>query len=141
MDADRPPWPSAIAHHFVRTTRLSRSISLQPPLVSREGPPYAFLRTLFPFALTVFFGYFLLWLPEKRKREEIKNMLDGLKENDRVITAGGIHGTVTNVRREQDMVTIRVDEATGTKIRVGRSAIAQVISDNKKDGAEGTSQT
>ena len=109
------------------------------PLLAQEGDPNALMRTMFPIVLIIFFGYFLLWLPEKRKREEVRKMLDGLKENDRVVTAGGIHGTVTNVRREQDMVTVRIDEATGTKIRVGRSAIAQVLTDSK-DEADGKSK-
>ena len=86
-----------------------------------------------PIILIVLFGYFLLWLPEKRKRQEMQSMLDNLKENDRVVTSGGIHGLVTNVRRDNDTVTIRVDEATGTKIRVGKAAIAQVVTDSRSE--------
>jgi preprotein translocase subunit YajC len=62
-------------------------------------------------------------------------MITNLKEKDRVVTIGGIHGVVTNVQRERDEVTVRVDEATGTKIRVSASAIARVITDeNKTEG-------
>ena len=43
-------------------------------------------------------------------------MLAGLKEKDRVVTIGGIHGVVTNVQRDREEVTIRVDEATGAKL-------------------------
>jgi preprotein translocase subunit YajC len=49
-----------------------------------------------------------------------------------VVTIGGIHGVVTNVQREAGMVTLRVDESTGTKLRVGTSAIARVIKDEDK---------
>lgn len=80
--------------------------------------------------------YFLFWLPEKRKRDESQKQLESLKENDRVVTVGGIHGMVTNVRREQEMVTLRIDESTGTKIRVGIQAIARVLSEPKGDEAE-----
>ena len=100
------------------------------PLLAQEGDPAALLRTFLPLVLIVIFGYFLLWLPEKKKREDTRQMLENLKENDRVITAGGIHGVVTNVRIENDTVTVRVDESTGTKIRLGKSAILQVVVDD-----------
>ena len=86
-------------------------------------------------------GYFLLWVPEKRRRNALKEKLDSMKENDHVITAGGIHGTVTGIRRDQDMVTIRIDEATGTKIRLGRSAIAQVLSDDDSNDTDPKTKT
>jgi preprotein translocase subunit YajC len=72
-------------------------------------------------------GYFILWRPEQRKRQEFRGMLDNLKDKDRVVTIGGIHGVVTNIQKDADLVTIRVDEATGAKIRVNTSAIARVV--------------
>jgi preprotein translocase subunit YajC len=59
-------------------------------------------------------------------------MVENLKETDRVVTIGGIYGVVTNVQREQGIVTLRVDESTGAKIRVGTSSIARVITDEDK---------
>jgi preprotein translocase subunit YajC len=47
-----------------------------------------------------------------------------------VVTIGGIHGVVTNVQRDAERVTLRVDESTGTKLRVNASAIARVITDD-----------
>ena len=49
------------------------------------------------------------------------------------MTVGGIHGVVTNVQRDRDEVTLRVDESTGTKIRVGTSAITRVVTDDEKN--------
>lgn len=80
--------------------------------------------------LLLLMGYFLLWRPEQRKRQESRSMLDNLKEKDRVVTIGGIHGVVTNVQRDADLVTIRVDESTGTKIRVNTGAISRVVVDD-----------
>ena len=53
-------------------------------------------------------------------------MLSGVKKNDRVVTIGGIKGVVTNVQRDNDEVTINVDESAGTKIRVTFAAIANI---------------
>jgi preprotein translocase subunit YajC len=78
--------------------------------------------------------YFLILRPQKTKEKEFRSLVDNLKETDRVVTIGGIHGVVTNVQRDAGMVTIRVDESTGTKIKVGTSAVARVVTDEEKPG-------
>jgi preprotein translocase subunit YajC len=100
-------------------------------LAQAEGDANALPRMMFLILMLGMAFYFILWLPEKRKRDESRKQLENLKENDRIVTAGGIHGTVTNVRRDQQIVTVRVDESTGTKIRLATSAIAQVLTDQK----------
>jgi preprotein translocase subunit YajC len=75
--------------------------------------------------------------PQKKKEDDFKRLIAELKENDHVITIGGIHGVVTNVQRDADRVTIRVDESTGTKLRINSSAIARVVTDD--DNSSGTS--
>ena len=77
--------------------------------------------------------YFMLIRPQKRKEQELRAMVHNLKENDRVVTIGGIHGVVTNVQRDADRVTIRVDETTGTKLRVNMSAVARVITGEEQE--------
>jgi preprotein translocase subunit YajC len=62
----------------------------------------------------------------------LRDLVANLKEKDRVVTIGGIHGVVTNVQRDRDEITVRVDETTGTKIRVSASAIARVINEETK---------
>lgn len=57
-----------------------------------------------------------------------------LKKNDRIITIGGIHATVTNVSSGSDEVTVKIDEATNTKIRITRTAIQKVV--NSKDSSK-----
>ena len=73
--------------------------------------------------------YFLLMRPQKKERNRQQAMLAAVKKNDRVVTAGGIFGVVTNVRTEANEVTIKVDEATNTKLRVTLNSIARVLSD------------
>ncbi len=62
-------------------------------------------------------------------------MLAAVKKNDRVVTAGGIYGVVTNVHQEADEVTVKVDEATNTKLRVTLSSIVRVLGDEPSDEA------
>jgi preprotein translocase subunit YajC len=71
--------------------------------------------------------YFMLLRPERHRRAEMGKMLEHLKKNDRIVTVGGIFGTVVNVDKGTDQITIKVDEATNAKLRILRSAVSRVI--------------
>jgi preprotein translocase subunit YajC len=95
--------------------------------------PRSGFESMFPaLALIMVLFYFLILRPQKNKDQQFRSMVENLKETDRVVTIGGIHGVVANVQRDTGMVTLRVDESTGTKIRVGTSAIARVITEDDK---------
>jgi preprotein translocase subunit YajC len=81
------------------------------------------------FAMVGVLFYVMVILPQRREQKKRQGLLEELKKNDHVITSGGIHGTVTNVRRDDDEVTIKVDESTNTKIRVSIGAISRVVTD------------
>jgi preprotein translocase subunit YajC len=70
--------------------------------------------------------YFLLMRPEQRKKKEQAELLANLKDNDHVVTIGGICGVVVSASKDSNYVTVRVDDKTVTKIRVLRSAISRV---------------
>ncbi|MDA0660835.1 MAG: preprotein translocase subunit YajC [Planctomycetota bacterium] len=82
---------------------------------------------LLPLAATAVAFYFLLIMPERRKQAEQKKQLNLLKKNDRVVTLGGIIGTITNISPGSDDVTLRIDENNNTRVRVLRSAITRVL--------------
>jgi preprotein translocase subunit YajC len=66
--------------------------------------------------------YFLLIRPQKKAQEEHKKMLASLKKNDEIITTGGIHGTIANVK--DATITLKVDD--NVKIEVSKSSVASV---------------
>jgi preprotein translocase subunit YajC len=74
-----------------------------------------------------FLFYFLMIRPQRQEQMKRKAMIEALKKNDRVVTIGGIYATVTNVHREADEITLKIDEANNTKIRVAFSAVARVL--------------
>src|SRR3954465_15459786 len=76
------------------------------------------LTMLFPLIAIGFVFYFLLIRPQRREQRARQEMISTLKKNDRVVTTGGIYGVVTNVRPEADEVSIKVDEATNTKLKI-----------------------
>ena len=91
------------------------------------------LQPLLPFAAIFVLFYFLLIRPQRREQARRLEMLSAVKKNDRVVTTGGIYGVVTNVHREADEATLKVDEATNTKLRVTLSSIARVLGDEPSD--------
>lgn len=90
---------------------------------------------------TAFLFYYMMYRPQKRKDQELRDQISNLKENDRVVTIGGIHGIVTNVQRDTQRVTVRVDESTGTKLRFNMAAIARVLTAEEQDGTANTNKT
>ncbi len=78
----------------------------------------------FPWPLIVIFiglGYFIVFRPQQREKARRRELLGALKKNDRVVTIGGIIGTIANISQDGDEVTIKVDD--NTRIRILRSSI------------------
>ncbi len=97
------------------------------------------LTSMFPFLMIAVLFYLLMIRPERRKRSELAEMLQNLKKNDRVVTIGGIFGTVLAASKDSDEVTIKVDENSNTKLRIQRSAIARVLTAESSSATKGVS--
>lgn len=76
-----------------------------------------------------FLFWFLLIRPQQQEKKLRQAMLEAVKRNDRVVTVGGIYGVVTEVDRDHDQVTIRVDDTAKVKLRVTVGSIARVLKD------------
>ncbi len=88
---------------------------------------------MLPLLIIFMLFYFIVLRPQKRKEQDLRDMVRNVKENDRVVTIGGIYGVVTNVQREVDRVTVRVDESNGTKLKLNMSAIARVLTGEEEE--------
>ena len=77
-----------------------------------------------PLVLIFVVFYFLLIRPQQRKAKDHKTMLDALRRGDRVVTGGGIIGTVARVDNPEE---VTVDIADGVRVRVLRSTISSVL--------------
>lgn len=91
----------------------------------KQSSPGGMLSMLLPFILMFVVMYFLILRPQKKKERERKALLSRIKKNDRVVTAGGVHGVITSVRENE--IILRVDDAKDVKIKVDRSAIVTVL--------------
>jgi len=81
-----------------------------------------------PLILIMVIFYFLMILPAQRRQKKVAQMLKNLKNGDKVITTGGIYGTIVGL--EEDAVQLRI--ADQVKIKVARSAISHVQAEGKE---------
>ena len=104
---------------------------------AEQAPNRGLFGGMLPAMIGIMILYFFLFMRPQRQRDTAhRTQLDGLKKNDRVVTIGGIYGTVTNVQRESDEVTLKVDEATNAKLRVTFNSIARVITEDDAEGSK-----
>jgi preprotein translocase subunit YajC len=85
------------------------------------------LYTIAPFILMFAVFYFLLIRPQQKKQKTRSSMLNQVKKGDKVVTIGGMHGTILEI--SDDVFVLRVNDAT--KITFDRSAINSVTSSAK----------
>lgn len=87
------------------------------------------LMTIAPFVIILGIFYLFIIRPQNKKQKETQKMIDALKKGDKVVTIGGIHGTVSAAKEKT--VIVKVDD--GTKIEFNRTAIATVIGEPVAD--------
>lgn len=85
-----------------------------------------------PIILIFVVFYFLLIRPQQRKMKQHRAMLGQVKRGDRVLTGGGIIGTVTKVKEETDEVTVEISD--GVKVDVLRGTISDVFTSTANSG-------
>ncbi|SRR6266550_8159130 len=79
---------------------------------------------LIPLGLMFAIMYFMVIMPQQRQRKKTQEMLGALKAGDKIITNGGIYGTVNGI--DGDSVILKISSEPQVKIRIARAAIAQV---------------
>jgi len=68
--------------------------------------------------------YFMVIMPQQRQRKKMQEMLGALKAGDKIVTSGGIYGTINGI--DGDSVILKISAEPQVKIRIARAAIAQV---------------
>ncbi|MBQ1258140.1 MAG: preprotein translocase subunit YajC [Clostridia bacterium] len=81
------------------------------------------LSMLLPLVLMVVVFYFFLMRPQKKKDKAVKDMLASLKVGDRILTIGGIYGTITGLRDDQVIIAVGAQKTT---MHMARWAIKSV---------------
>jgi preprotein translocase subunit YajC len=92
-----------------------------PFLVAMGAPPNGAPAwvSLVPFVLVLGIFYFVILLPMKRKQQKVDAFLSALKVGDRVVTSGGLFGSITDIKEQ----AIQLQIAEKVRVQVSRSAI------------------
>jgi preprotein translocase subunit YajC len=83
-----------------------------------QGAPSAWVQLL-PFVLVLGIFYFVILLPMKKRQQKVQAFLAALKVGDRVVTSGGIYGTITRVSDQ----SVQVQVADKVRVEISRSAV------------------
>ena len=76
-----------------------------------------------PFIFIFIIMYFVMFRPQKKRQEQQQKLMANLKTGDRVVTNGGIHGLISNVKD----TTVIVKVADNVKIELEKSAVTTVL--------------
>jgi len=98
---------------------------VSPAFAQAGGNGGSGFEALLPLVLIFVVFYFLLIRPQQKKQKQHKEMLGAIRRGDRVVTGGGIVGTVTKVIDDKELA---VEITDGVKVRVQRALVASVIS-------------
>jgi len=96
----------------------------QPQGGSPEG---SLISTLIMFTLIIAIFYFMILRPQQKRQKDRQKMLDAVKKGDKVVTSGGMHGTVAGI----DEKTILVQVSENVKLKFDRTAIGAVIRESE----------
>lgn len=103
--------------------------ALVSPVVAQS--PGSTIGSFLPLILLVVIFYFLLIRPQQQKAKEHRQLVSSIGTGDRIVTIGGLHGTVSSIDDE----TLRLEVAPGTVVTLARAAIARRLVD-ADSGAE-----
>lgn len=97
------------------------------PAYAQAGDPTGGLMSLAPLLLIFVVFYFILIRPQQKKAREHREMLGALQRGDRVVTGGGVFGTVIRVTPESDEVIVEISKNPQLRVTVLKNTIASVL--------------
>lgn len=102
---------------------MMRFLAMAPQGGSTES---SLVSTLLMFAMIIGIFYFMILRPQQKRQKERQKMLDAVKKGDKVVTAGGLHGTVAGL----DEKTVLIQVSDTVKLKFDRTAITSVMGES-----------
>ena len=99
------------------------SLLLFAPPVAGQAAPNPLIQIV-PLVLIFIVFYFFMIRPQQKKQKDREKVLDSLNRGDKVVTIGGVHGTVAGIDTEKKTVLVQVNDST--KITFDRTAVANI---------------
>jgi preprotein translocase subunit YajC len=120
---------AAMAKKALMVAIIGWKIAANFALVAQAQGPAGGIGMFLPLILIMGIFYFLMIMPAQRRQKKVNEMLKNLKTGDKVITNGGIFGTIVGL--EDEAVQLRIAEQV--KIKISRSAIAGLQAETPKE--------
>src|SRR5262245_28145756 len=110
---------------------ISQHIALFLFLVQTSSP---FASLLVPMVLVFVLFYFMIIMPQRKRQRAVDQMLTNLKAGDKVVTNGGLYGTIVSVHEDKRTVQWKIAENPVVRVEIARSSIAglQEATEEKK---------
>lgn len=87
------------------------------------------IQTIILFGLIFVIFYFMIIRPQQKRQKQRQKMLDAVQKGDKIVTSGGIHGTVIGIEEK----TVLVQIADNVKVKVDRTAVGAVLTEPKPE--------
>ena len=100
----------------------------------QQGQPSAprgggsFVTALIPFILVFVIFYLLIIMPSRKRQKKHQQMVEELKPGDKIVTSGGVYGTVMGIQKDR----IELKIAANVKIEITKNAVGAVLTPQKK---------
>ena len=107
---------------------LNYLIAMQPQGGANGGG--GMFSTVIMFGLIILIFYFMILRPQQKKQKDRQKLLESLQKGDKIVTIGGIHGTVVGLEEK----TVLVQIAENVKVKYERSAISSINRGNDTTG-------
>lgn len=108
-------------------------IAMSPPQGSGGSPEGSLVSTLVMFGLIIGIFYFMILRPQQKRQKEREKLLTAMKKGDKIITAGGLHGSISGI----DDKTVLIQVAESVKLKFDRTAIATIVREGEGETKEG----
>ncbi|MFQ6108035.1 MAG: preprotein translocase subunit YajC [Candidatus Aminicenantales bacterium] len=89
----------------------------------------SFVSVLIPFILVFLIFYLLIIMPSRKRQKKHREMVEQLKPGDKIITSGGIYGTVMGVQKDK----IELKIAANVKVDISKNAVGAVLTARKEE--------
>jgi preprotein translocase subunit YajC len=99
---------------------------------AQQPPQGSMFSALLPFIMMIAIVWLLIIRPQQKQKKEHQRMIESLKVNDKVLMNSGIIGKIVNIKEDKNIIVLRVDEATNTKIEFQKANVAAVL--DKEEG-------
>jgi preprotein translocase subunit YajC len=94
-------------------------------LQTSTGSGSSSLMMWLPIVLIFVIMYFLILRPQAKRQKDHQKMLGSLKQGDKIVTAGGIHGTIAGIKEKEQTLLVKISD--NVKVELARGSVARKV--------------